>query len=34
MRLRSGENHLVFIMQETADMRRGSAAADRPPNFR
>lgn len=32
--LRPGENHLVFVMQETPDTRRGSAAADRPPNFR
>jgi len=33
-RLRSGENHLVFVTQETPDTHRGTAVADRPPAFR
>jgi predicted alpha-1,2-mannosidase len=33
-RLRQGENHLAFVMQETPDTERGTAAADRPPSFR
>ncbi|HWE83518.1 MAG TPA: GH92 family glycosyl hydrolase [Terracidiphilus sp.] len=33
-RLRSGENHLVFVMQETPDKQRGTLPADRPPAFR
>jgi len=33
-RLRKGENHLAFVMQETPDTERGTAAADRPPSFR
>ena len=33
-RLQSGENHLVFVMQATPDMHRGTAPADRPPDFR
>jgi predicted alpha-1,2-mannosidase len=32
--LRSGENHLVFVMQETPDTHRATAPADRPPAFR
>lgn len=34
VRLRSGDNHLIFVMQEKPDTSRGTSITDRPPSFR